>query len=110
MVRLYRLLYRLHHGLGSGYVLHKHLIARTLKMRRYDVPLLSLETWSPVSSAHVLAVTLQHEFNYTNVLEMLDLGGIPLLSAERDETAPLVVAGGPAGHPRDRRTAAAHGR
>ena len=66
------------------------------RMREEDIPLLSLETWSPVSSAHVLAFTLQHEFNYTNVLEMLDLGGIPLLSAERDETAPLVIAGGPA--------------
>ncbi len=66
------------------------------RMREEDVPLLSLETWSPVSSAHVLAFTLQHEFNYTNVLEMLDLGGIPLLSAERDETVPLVIAGGPA--------------
>ncbi len=65
-------------------------------MREDDVPLLSLETWSPVSCAHVLAFTLQHEFNYTNVLEMLDLAGVPLLSAERDESAPLVIAGGPA--------------
>lgn len=65
------------------------------EMRRLDVPLLTSETWSPVSSAHVLGVSLQHELNYTNLLELLDLAGIPLRSAERCGY-PLLVAGGPA--------------
>ncbi len=65
-------------------------------MRRESVPLLTLETWSPVSGADLLGITLQHEFNYTNVLEMLDLAGIPLRAADRGEGNPLVMAGGPA--------------
>ena len=66
------------------------------EMRRADVPLLTLETWSPVASADLLGVTLQHEFNYTNVLEMLDLSRIPLMAVDRTGEHPLVMAGGPA--------------
>ncbi len=66
------------------------------EMRRTDVPLLTLETWSPVVSADFLGITLQHEFNYTNVLEMLDLARIPLMAADRTDEHPLVVGGGPA--------------
>ncbi|NLT35044.1 MAG: DUF2344 domain-containing protein [Gaiellales bacterium] len=65
------------------------------EMRRSQVPLLTLETWSPVSSAHVLGISLQHELNFTNVLELLDLSGIPLRARERTGL-PLVIAGGPA--------------
>jgi len=65
-------------------------------MRRRGVPLLTLESWTPVATADVLAVTMQHEFNYTNLLEMLDLAGIPLRASERKEEHPLVLAGGPA--------------
>jgi radical SAM family uncharacterized protein/radical SAM-linked protein len=65
-------------------------------MRREGVPLLTLETWIPVAHADVLGVTLQHEFNFTNLLEMLDLAGIPLLAGDRSEGDSLVVAGGPA--------------
>ncbi len=66
------------------------------EMRRLNVPLLTLETWTPVADAHLLAVTLQHEFHYTNLLEMLHLAGIPLHAALRTEEHPLVLAGGPA--------------
>ena len=66
------------------------------EMRRMNVPLLTLETWTPVAEAHLLGVTLQHEFHYTNLLEMLDLAGIPLHAALRTEEHPLVLAGGPA--------------
>jgi radical SAM-linked protein len=66
------------------------------EMRQADVPLLTLETWSPVVSADLLGITLQHEFNYTNVLEMLDLAGIPLMATERTGDHPLVIGGGPA--------------
>lgn len=66
------------------------------EMRRNGVPLLTIETWSPVASADIVGITLQHEFDYTNVLEMLDLAGIPLHSSDRGEGQPLVIAGGPA--------------
>lgn len=65
-------------------------------MRLEDLPLLTLETWSPVASADLLGITLQHEFNYTNVLEMLDLAGIPVAAGDRDDGCPLVIGGGPA--------------
>lgn len=64
-------------------------------MREADVPLLSLETSSPVASFDILGITLAHELVATNVVEALDLAGIPILSAERDEDDTLVVAGGP---------------
>ena len=65
-------------------------------MREAGVPLLTLETWTPVVGAHLLGVTLQHEFHYTSLLEMLDLAGIPLRAEERSEDHPLVLIGGPA--------------
>ena len=66
------------------------------ELRREAVPLLTQETWSPVNTAHLLGITLQHELNYTNVLELVDLAGLPLHAADRTEEDPLVVAGGPA--------------
>ena len=66
------------------------------EMRRARVPLLTLETWSPVAQTDLVALTLQHEFNYTNVLEMLDLAGVPLRAIHRGEGHPLVLGGGPA--------------
>ncbi|MFH0916912.1 MAG: TIGR03936 family radical SAM-associated protein [bacterium] len=66
------------------------------EMRREGVPLLTLETWSPLVEADLLGLTLQHEFNYTNVLELLDLAGVPLHASERTEEHPLVLGGGPA--------------
>jgi len=64
-------------------------------MREEDIPLFSLETKTPVKEFDIVGFTLQYEMSYTNVLNMLDLAGIPLLSAERDETHPFVIAGGP---------------
>ncbi|MHB9148575.1 MAG: TIGR03936 family radical SAM-associated protein [Thermoleophilia bacterium] len=66
------------------------------ELRREAIPLLTQETWTPVRTAHLLGITLQHELNYTNVLELLDLAGVPVRAADRGEDAPLVVAGGPA--------------
>lgn len=59
------------------------------------LPLVSLESGRPLSEFDVVGFSLQYELTYTNVLTMLDLGGIPLRSAERAEEHPLVVAGGP---------------
>jgi radical SAM-linked protein len=66
------------------------------EMRRENIPLLTLETWSPVVSADLLGLTLQHESNFTSLLEMLDLAGIPVRAGDRDKSHPLVVVGGPA--------------
>ncbi len=66
------------------------------ELRREAVPLLTQETWSPVKTAHLLGITLQHELNYTNVLELLDLAGLPVRVADRTDEDPLVMGGGPA--------------
>ena len=55
------------------------------KMRQHGIPLFSLETKTPVSEFDLLGFTLQHEMSYTNVLNMLDLAGIPLYAAERNK-------------------------
>ena len=49
----------------------------------------------PLSDFDVMGFTLQFELNYTNVLSVLDLAGLPLYAADRDGTVPLVIAGGP---------------
>jgi radical SAM family uncharacterized protein/radical SAM-linked protein len=64
-------------------------------MRKRDVPLFTLESKTPVRRADVLGVTLQYELHYTNVLNLIDLAGIPLAAADRTERDPLVIAGGP---------------
>ena len=65
-------------------------------MRARDIPLFTLESWRPVRDFDLLGFSLQYELTYTNLLCLLDLAGIPLRSAEREEIpCPLVIAGGP---------------
>ena len=64
------------------------------EMRRAGAPLWSLETRHALREFDVLGFTLQYELTYTNVLNMLDLAGIPARSRERGEDDPIVVAGG----------------
>ncbi|MBQ2833840.1 MAG: TIGR03960 family B12-binding radical SAM protein [Clostridia bacterium] len=64
-------------------------------MRQENVPLFSIETRSPVREFDMLGVTLQYEMSYTNILEILDLSGIPLHSEDRTWDDPIVIAGGP---------------
>lgn len=64
-------------------------------LRQQRVPLVSLETGTRLSDFDVVGVTLQHELSYTNVLNLLDLGGIPVTAAQRGLEHPLVVGGGP---------------
>lgn len=64
-------------------------------MRENGLKLFSLETKTPLNEFDFVAFTLQYEMSYTNVLNMLDLGGIPVLASERKEDDPLVFAGGP---------------
>ncbi|MDD7363683.1 MAG: TIGR03960 family B12-binding radical SAM protein [Peptoniphilus sp.] len=65
------------------------------EMQSEGIPLYSLETRTPLSDFDVVGFTLQYEMSYTNILYMLDLGGIPLLSKDRGEDDPIVIAGGP---------------
>lgn len=64
-------------------------------MRREGLPLFTWDSRQPVASADLLAVSLQYEMGFTNLLNILDLAGIPLWSRQRDDTHPLVIAGGP---------------
>lgn len=64
-------------------------------MREHQIPLHTLETYSPVKDLDFLGFTLQYELSYTNILNMLDLGGIPLLSKDRTSEDPIILAGGP---------------
>ncbi len=64
-------------------------------MRSEEIPLYALESGDPVSDFDVIGFTLQYEMSYTNVLNMLDLAGVPLRSADRSFLTPLVIAGGP---------------
>ncbi|HEY5277284.1 MAG TPA: TIGR03960 family B12-binding radical SAM protein, partial [Coriobacteriia bacterium] len=64
-------------------------------MRGADAPLLTLESALPVSSCDLLGITLPYELTCTNVLEALDLAGIPLYAADRDSGRALIIGGGP---------------
>ena len=63
-------------------------------MRRDGIPLFSLESRTPVKDFDLLGITLQYEMSFTNILEALDLAGIPLRSADRRE-GPFIIVGGP---------------
>ena len=64
-------------------------------LRERGVPLFSLESCAPVAEFDLIGITLPYELTYTNVLELLDLAGVPLRASERGEGSPLVVGGGP---------------
>ncbi|MBV6395025.1 MAG: Ribosomal protein S12 methylthiotransferase RimO [Anaerolineales bacterium] len=64
------------------------------KMREQGIPLYALESKRPLGGFDILGFSLPYETLYTNTLNILDLAGIPLRSADRDETQPLVIAGG----------------
>ncbi|HEY0251128.1 MAG TPA: TIGR03960 family B12-binding radical SAM protein, partial [Kofleriaceae bacterium] len=70
------------------------------ELRARDLPLVSLEDQRPLHEFDVLGISLQYELTYTNMLTLLDLGGIPLHAVDRSEDATLVLVGGPvASHP-----------
>ena len=64
-------------------------------MRKESIPLFCLESQDPVKNMDFLGITIQYEMCYTNILQVLELSGIPLLSADRGEDMPLVIGGGP---------------
>ena len=65
------------------------------EMRRQGISLYTLESFKPLRDFDLLGFTLQYELAITNVLNMLDMAGIPVWSRERDEEYPLIIAGGP---------------
>lgn len=64
-------------------------------MREEKIPLFALESQEPVKSMDFLGITLQYEMCYTNILQVLDLAGIPLINTERTWEDPIVIGGGP---------------
>ncbi|MDE6607996.1 MAG: TIGR03960 family B12-binding radical SAM protein [Lachnospiraceae bacterium] len=64
-------------------------------MRKEKIPLFALESQEPIKNFDFLGITLQYEMCYTNILQILDLSGIPLLANERTEEDPIVIGGGP---------------
>jgi radical SAM family uncharacterized protein/radical SAM-linked protein len=70
------------------------------ELRAHGEPLRSLESWRPLREFDVVGFSLQFELSFSNILLMLDTGGIPLRSSQRGEDDPLIIAGGPnATHP-----------
>ncbi|MBR6531692.1 MAG: TIGR03960 family B12-binding radical SAM protein [Clostridia bacterium] len=65
------------------------------KMREQNVPLWALESGDNVKDFDLIGFTLQYELSFSNVLNMLDLAGVPLYSKDRPDLTPIVVAGGP---------------
>ena len=62
--------------------------------KKHDFPLFSLENKIPLKDFHLIGFSLLSEMNYTNVLQILDLAGLPLYSKERDSRFPIIAAGG----------------
>lgn len=65
------------------------------QLRENNVPLFALESGDPLTAFDMIGFTLQYEMSYSNVLNMLDLAGIPVRAEDRESLTPLIVAGGP---------------
>jgi radical SAM family uncharacterized protein len=65
------------------------------ELRSRGLPLTSLESRTPLRAFDLIGITLPYELTYANVLNVLDLGGVPIRAAERGEEDPIVVGGGP---------------
>lgn len=64
-------------------------------MREEKIPLFTLESQDPIKDFDFLGITIQYEMCYTNILQILDLSGIPLFAADRTSEDPIVIGGGP---------------
>jgi hypothetical protein len=61
-------------------------------LRQRKIPLASLDTCTPLAAFDIIGFSLQYELTYTNILMMLELGGIPLLSRDREACHPLIIS------------------
>ena len=64
-------------------------------MRKEQIPLFALESQDPIKEFDFLGITIQYEMCYTNILQVIDLAGIPLLATDRTWDDPIVIGGGP---------------
>lgn len=64
-------------------------------MRKRSIPLFALESQEPIKNFDFLGITIQYEMCYTNILQVIDLSGVPLIAAERTWEHPIVIGGGP---------------
>ncbi len=64
-------------------------------MRENDIPLYGLESLEPIKDFDFIGFTIQYEMCYTNILNMLDLAGVPVKAKDRTELSPIVLGGGP---------------
>jgi radical SAM family uncharacterized protein/radical SAM-linked protein len=64
-------------------------------LRQTNTPLVSLESRTPMHRFDIVGFSLQYELSYTNVIAMLDLGGVPIEASDRGDGDPLIIAGGP---------------
>ena len=64
-------------------------------MREQHIPLFALESQDPIKTFDFLGITIQYEMCYTNILQVLELGQIPMHAKERTEEDPIVIGGGP---------------
>lgn len=65
------------------------------EMKKHNIPLFTLENKEPIINFDFIGFTLQYEMSYTNILNMLHLGNIPILSKDRNIDDPFIIAGGP---------------
>lgn len=65
------------------------------QLRKKEIPLFALESCTPLKSFDIIGFSLQTEMTYTNVLNMLNLAGIPIYASERNDEYPVIIAGGP---------------
>ena len=65
------------------------------QMRKNNIPLFALESGDKLTDFDIIGFTIPYEMCYTNILNCLDLGGIPLRSSDRKDLSPIVIAGGP---------------
>lgn len=65
------------------------------QLREHKLPIFSIENRRPLTDFDIVGFTLQYEMSFTNILNMLDLAGIPLTSEQRGKDFPLIIAGGP---------------
>ncbi len=65
-------------------------------LKKNKISLFSLESQRAIKEFDIIGISLAYELNYTNCLNLLDLGGVPIKSSERGEDDPIVIAGGPA--------------
>ena len=63
-------------------------------MRKEHIPLFALESQDPIKDFDFLGITIQYEMCYTNILQILDLSGIPMMAVDRTWDDPIVIGGG----------------